>query len=262
MALTDKLTAIGDAIRGITSSTDLIPLAEMPNKVYEVHSMGVEFGNQNGYNNGYDDGMSKAESDFWDNVQQSGARTNYGRAFRFWANEYIMPKHKITAKGDVVYLFCDCAKLKTVDRQYFDFSDMKPTFSSQGDVYAMFCRCSELEYVPDLGIPACSVGWLFTYCYKLHTIDVLRVSEKTTFDSTFSGCEELRNITIEGTIGQNGLQIDSSPNLTHASLMSIINALKTFTDGTTRTVTLGATNIAKLTDAEKAIATQKGWTLA
>ena len=46
-------------------------------------------------------------------------------------------------------------------------------------------------------------------------------------------------------------------------ILSILNCLKDYKDsGTTYTVTLGATNLAKLTDAEKAIATQKGWTLA
>ena len=45
-------------------------------------------------------------------------------------------------------------------------------------------------------------------------------------------------------------------------LNSIINALKDYSgSGKTYTCTLGATNLAKLTDAEKAIATEKGWTL-
>jgi hypothetical protein len=54
-----------------------------------------------------------------------------------------------------------------------------------------------------------------------------------------------------------------STKLTYESLMSIINALKDFSGtGGTRTCTLGEANLAKLTDAEKAIATEKGWTLA
>jgi hypothetical protein len=47
--------------------------------------------------------------------------------------------------------------------------------------------------------------------------------------------------------------------LTHDSLMSIINALPVSTGG--YTCTLNATNLAKLTDEEKAIAIDKGWTL-
>ena len=42
--------------------------------------------------------------------------------------------------------------------------------------------------------------------------------------------------------------------------MVVINGLQTVT--TTQKLTLGATNLAKLTDGEKKIATDKGWTLA
>ena len=50
-----------------------------------------------------------------------------------------------------------------------------------------------------------------------------------------------------------------STKLTHDSLMSIINNLATVS--TTQKLTIGSTNLAKLTDDEKAIATNKGWTL-
>ena len=42
--------------------------------------------------------------------------------------------------------------------------------------------------------------------------------------------------------------------------MVVINGLQTVTS--TKTLTLGSTNLAKLTDEEKQIATNKGWTLA
>lgn len=52
----------------------------------------------------------------------------------------------------------------------------------------------------------------------------------------------------------------AAQNLTHDSLMVIINGLQTVT--TTQKLTLGSTNLAKLTEADKKIATDKGWTLA
>lgn len=42
--------------------------------------------------------------------------------------------------------------------------------------------------------------------------------------------------------------------------MVVINGLQTV--DTTQTLTLGTTNLAKLTEEEMAIATEKGWTLA
>jgi hypothetical protein len=87
----------------------------------------------------------------------------------------------------------------------------------------------------------------------------LVVHENLKYTNTFSNCPALTTLIIEGTIGQNGFDVSSCTKLSHDSLMSIINALKSGVSGLT--VTLGSANLAKLTDAEKAIATQKGWTL-
>ena len=51
------------------------------------------------------------------------------------------------------------------------------------------------------------------------------------------------------------------PNLTRESLLNLFNALQQLDEGDTRTCTIG-TNISKLTDEDKKIATDKGWTLA
>ena len=48
--------------------------------------------------------------------------------------------------------------------------------------------------------------------------------------------------------------------LTHDSLMNVINSIQTVT--TPETLTLGGVNLAKLSDEEKKVATDKGWTLA
>ena len=54
--------------------------------------------------------------------------------------------------------------------------------------------------------------------------------------------------------------LPGDPVALHDSLMVVINGLQTVT--TTQKLILGATNLAKLTDAEKKVATDKGWTLA
>ena len=61
------------------------------------------------------------------------------------------------------------------------------------------------------------------------------------------------------------IDISHLTQLDHSSLLVIINGLYDYVAaGNTRTryIKLGATNLAKLTDEEKAIATSKGWTLA
>ena len=215
----------------------------------------------------YEAGKKAENSDFWDIIQNSGKRDNYNSAFKYWSCEYIRPKYKVIAKhmDSAGQTFSNCLKLKKVEKAYFDFSQ-KPTGSTTTTgYYYTFSYCSELEEVEDIGlIPQNNCYYTFTGCRKIHTITKLGVNENTKYQNTFTNCTSLVNITIDGTIGQNGFDIHWSTNLSHDSLMSIINALadKTTDTGTQWVITLGTDNLNKLTDTEKATATQKGWTLA
>ena len=53
-----------------------------------------------------------------------------------------------------------------------------------------------------------------------------------------------------------------SNNLTHDSLAAMINNLYDYSGGTAHTLTIGATNLAKLSAEEIAAATAKNWTIA
>ena len=125
---------------------------------------------------------------------------------------------------------------------------------------------------------------------KAVTIDELELKEDgtNTFNNIFQNCSALENIVITGTIGKNGFSVSDCTKLTKDSILGkvataeqitngknlvelngayyyggILGALKNYSgSGATYTLTLGTTNLAKLTEAEKAIATQKGWTLA
>ena len=91
------------------------------------------------------------------------------------------------------------------------------------------------------------------------------VGEKTDrFFGTFYYASDLEHCVFEGEISKSGLELQYSLKLDHESLMSALNCLKDYsndTSGTTWTVRFGATNLAKLTAEEKAIAAQKGWNL-
>lgn len=81
----------------------------------------------------------------------------------------------------------------------------------------------------------------------------------------FISCSDLEEIELpESTICESW-DLHWSTKLTKNSLLNVINCLTEYPedyDLTNPTLTLGKTNLDKLTDAEKAIATQKGWTLA
>lgn len=94
---------------------------------------------------------------------------------------------------------------------------------------------------------------------KMDATNLTNSESRTMFGYTY---ETLPNFTDFG--GLTGLKIDlvlsPCPNLTHDSLLNVINEAADVTSSP-KTLTLGATNLAKLTDEEKAIATNKGWTL-
>ena len=58
------------------------------------------------------------------------------------------------------------------------------------------------------------------------------------------------------------LRLNVSNNLTVDSMVAMFNSLKDLTGETTKTLTLGSTNLTKLSDEQKEIATSKNWTLA
>lgn len=182
------------------------------------------------------DAGKKAEYDaFWDAYQDNGNPLDYTYAFAGgrWRENSFHPKYDLVAiKGN----------------------------SANSMFY--YSRISKIIVVLDLRL-ATSIAQTFYSCSLLKTISLLKVSETTMFgNNTFGNCPALENITIEGVIAQS-TGFPHSSNLTHDSLMSIIGALKDFSGtGEKRTLTLHADAKARLTDAEKAIATQKGWTLA
>ena len=101
------------------------------------------------------------------------------------------------------------------------------------------------------------MGSMFQNCTYLTTVPQFDVSNVTSMSSTFNGCTSLKSILMTGM--KVNFDISASTQFEESDLVTILNNLATVTS--TKTLTMGSTNLAKLTDAEKAIATNKGWTL-
>lgn len=202
----------------------------------------------------------KAEYDaFWDGFQNFGNRTDYQYAFARWPAEIFKPKYDIkTTNTTAAFRY---ATIPGSLKKILDDCGVTFVWGSSGNTNSMFygSKFTEVPHIEGLN----SLGYCFCSCSNLETIESLGVDKlaasSSVFSEAFSGCKALKNLTIIGTI-KFGINVSVCP-LTHDSLMSIINALEQKTSGTF-TVTLGSSNLAKLTDAEKAIATDKGWTLA
>lgn len=110
---------------------------------------------------------------------------------------------------------------------------------------------------------------MFATCPNLKTVPAYDCSSITSMSSAqlfgTSSSAQPKNVTsFGGLIGTKyGYDVQYMTNLTVESLMNIINGLYDFRDGTPHTtanttMTLGATNLAKLTPDQIAIATEKG----
>lgn len=228
--------------------------------------VGVSVTNRMSYAEGVEDGKQAEYDAFWDDFQQNGTRNKYNYAFPCFGEVAFKPKYDIIVTTECSHMFY--GNEMTIDLQQrlddlgivMDFS--KATNMNNVFAYAQFLRVG----VIDLSGVSGTINSTFYTFYRCHTIEklILKDDGSQSFSTNFiTGMNALKNIVVEGTIGNNNWNLSMSTNLTHASLMSIINALKDFSGTTeTRSITFGATNLAKLTDEEIAMATEKGWTLA
>lgn len=124
---------------------------------------------------------------------------------------------------------------------------------------SMCSYCSNLITIPQLNTSnVTSIDAMFYNCSRLTTIPALDVSKVKYATNTFVYCTNLKSILMTGM--KVSFDISASTKFERADLVTILNNLATVT--TTRTLKMGATNLAKLTEEDKAIATNKGWTLA
>lgn len=242
---------IADAIRGTGSYEGPIAPVQMAECITEIGQ------------NAYQAGVQSEYDRFWNMFQSKGAAKSYGRAFagECWTKELFTPKYDIVATN--LYATFQGSALTDIAALLEKTGRCLDTSQATNVEYAFNSRyITRVPVISTVNAPALTTT--FGWTSSLVTIEKLILKEDgtQTFLNTFTSAIALQNIVIEGKIGQNGFDISWSP-LTHDSLMSIINALQDKTGtGTSWTVTLGTTNLAKLADSEKAIATQKGWTLA
>lgn len=128
----------------------------------------------------------------------------------------------------------------------------------------MFYGCGNLKTIPlDMfdGAVISDASNAFNGCSSLVSVGKITLDSNTnSVTNMFLGCSSLENLGGLTNL-KSSLSLKSCSLLTHDSLMNVINEAADVT-ASPKTLTLGETNLAKLTDEDKAIATNKGWTLA
>ena len=104
---------------------------------------------------------------------------------------------------------------------------------------------------------------MFMYCSNLSSITFPSNFGHKVVNSygtlkIFDNCNKLTEIYGDLALSVNFVLNNGS--ISHDSLVRVLNSIQTLSES--KTLTLGSTNLAKLTDEEKQIAIDKGWTLA
>ena len=199
---------------------------------------------------------------FWDNFQDYGNRVDYHQAFRRWNDNMFNPKYDILPViGNYMFLNTTITNLKAI----LERNNIVLYTTEVSNADNMFQSSRSITEIPELNLQKSkSYKNIFDNCSSLISVDKIIINDNGQFDSAFINCGNLQTIIFEGLIG-NDIDLHWSINLSHESLISIINCLKDYsedTSGTVHTLTIGDTNQAKLTSEEIAIATEKGWTVA
>ena len=158
-----------------------------------------------------------------------------------------------TASFDSMYQMCyGCTALERV-----------PTLdtSNVANMMYAFYGCTNLQEIGGLDTSRItSASEMFHGCKSLRKIggrlDFSKVTSK--IDTTFVSCSALETVIIDGPVDVD-IAVNGCPKLTVESLVFLLNALSDTGNG--KTCNIGAKNLAKLNAIQKAIATDKGWTL-
>ena len=145
-------------------------------------------------------------------------------------------------------------------------------FQSLGSIYVGgFTGCTSLkEFVLPASVTELN-GNVFKGCssmkrFVFNSIPTCGYYTVTGSSHIFYDCTALEDVVLPNGWTKNLLLSDNSSSftkkLTHDSMVAMIAALKDYSEGTAHTLTLGATNLARLSEDEKAVATAKNWTLA
>ena len=273
--LLETKQAIKQAImdKGVDISDDTV-FADYPSKIYEIENHGGGSGS---------DGDPFYET-MWNCITNNN--TDYSYLFHSYKGTSLDVSNFDTSNvTNMSYMFNNCSKLTSLDVSNFDTSKVT-------DMNYMFNNCSSLTSLDVSNFDTSKVtdmrsmfsgsvseskltvkglsNWdiskvtnitdMFTKNWTITELDLSfwDISKVTSISGAFNNCTKLVDFKAPKNISAN-MNVSGSTALSHDSLMSIINNLATVTS--TKTLTLGTTNLAKLTDEEKAIATNKGWTL-
>ncbi len=200
----------------------------------------------------YENGQKSEYDRFWDSMLNNGARTSflYGFAGQCWTPETFVPKYDlVVTNGNNMFMY---TRMQIDLVEHFENIGRTIDFSQNAGWNNTFYQ----SYFTRVGVidtrKVNAVMATFGYTIYLKTIDklILKSDGSQTFTSAFEAARALKNIVIEGVIG-NSISFQWSP-LSKDSITSIVDALKSTASGKTLTLNEAAVvNAFGSTDAQE-----------
>ena len=152
----------------------------------------------------FDAGKQDEYDAFWDAFQVNGQRRDYrqGMAGSGWTDAIFNPKYDIVVEGSAQNMFWGSKIIDMVG--ILERNKVSINTSGATDLsYAFSCNS---VYLPEVSaVSATNLTTLFGYNRNLISIKklILKSDGSQTFPSAFYNCTSLKNIEIEGVIGNN-----------------------------------------------------------
>jgi surface protein len=228
-------TDIANAIRKKGGSTDKMKPSEMASKINELPSPSMKDYFDANPNGGYYFAWGKNDS-----LSNPITNTQLKKCLSYSDTSNVT---------NMAYMFNYCTKLTSI-----------PELDTQNvtNMDSMFYYCTKLTSIPELDTQnVTNMEYMFYYCANLTSIPELDTQNVTNMAYMFKYCTNLTEINMINI----GCNLDvTSTELKHNALVKLINNLKSGV--TSKTLTMGSSKLALLSDEEKKVATDKGWTLA
>lgn len=198
---------------------------------------------------GTDTGGKSFYDEFWDNYQRNGSLSDYRYVFSGsgWSSKNFRPKYDIKPKlaSSMFMMFDNLQSAEPLDltKRLKDLGVVLDLNGVTGNNATGIFSYAKITRVPIIDLRNANMNQTFYQNSIVTTIDGIMISENVTYtNNAFQNCTSLVDLDIQGTIGQNGFNVQWSTKLSKASIISIINALSTTTTGLTLTLSKTAVN--------------------
>ena len=182
--------------------------------------------------------------------------TNISAMFSVCTSLTSIPNLDTSNVTDMSAMFNKCTSLTSIPN--LNTSNVK----NMGN---LFRQCTNLTSIPDLNTSnVTNIDYMFDGCTNLTSIPDLDINKVKYMTGTLNGCTSLTTFTDntyapEGQRWQIKNNVDFSPcPLDRTSILKVFNGLETVSS---KTIKISSTTNSYLTDEDKAIATNKGWTI-